>query len=168
MPKQNTKSTVKKTVVVKMRKSHRVLIFTMFAFLFICMLAAMIHVISSSAFDVETALLLLVIPAVLFLPCPLYYATWQITFDAEGMQKRLWGIKYKKREWTQVKEVRSAWLISERSYGIWIVLKDRKAIRFRMDCENAEAAKKLILSHCSITEHRGMIWRIYQSAKLFA
>ena len=157
MPKQNSKSTVKKIVVIKMRKAHRIAVLVMFSLLFLFILAAMIYVITSSNFEIGIILMLLAIPTFLFLPFPLYYATWQITFDADGIQKRLFGINHKKYAWTQVKEVRSAWLISERSYGISIVFKDRKSIHFRMDCENAEAAKKLILSHCSITEHRGLI-----------
>ena len=157
MRKQKSKSTVKKIVVIKMCKSHRILVLVMFSLLFLFMLAAMIYVITSSKFEIGIILMLLGIPTFLFLPFPLYYATWQITFDADGIQKRLFGIKCKKHAWTQVKEVRSAWLISERSNVISIIFKDKKAVRFRMDCENAEAAKKLILSHCSITEHRGLI-----------
>ena len=157
MPKQKSKSTVKRIVVIKMCKAHRVAVLVMFISLFLFMLAAMIYVIASSKFEIGIILMLLAIPTFLFLPFPLYYATWQITFDSDGIQKRLWGINHKKHAWTQVKEVRSAWLISERSNGISIIFEDKKAVRFRMDCENAEEAKKLILSHCSITEHRGMI-----------
>ena len=157
MSKPKTTSTTKKTIVIKMRKAHRILVLTMFSLLFLFMLAAMIYVITSSKFEIGIILMLFAIPTFLFLPFPVYYATWQITFDADGIQKRLFGINHKKHEWTQVKEVRSAWLVSERSYGISIIFKNRKAIHFRMDCENAEAAKKLILSHCSITEHRGVI-----------
>lgn len=157
MSKPKTTSTTKKTIVIKMRKAHRILVLTMFSLLFLFMLAAMIYVITSSKFEIGIILMLFTIPTFLFLPFPVYYATWQITFDADGIQKRLLGINCKKRPWTQVKEVRSAWLVSERSYGISIIFKNRKAIHFRMDCENAEAAKKLILSHCSITEHRGVI-----------
>ena len=157
MSKPKTTSTTKKTIVIKMRKAHRILVLTMFSLLFLFMLAAMIYVITSSKFEIGIILMLLAIPTFLFLPFSVYYATWQITFDADGIQKRLFGINHKKYAWTQVKEVRSAWLISERSYGISIVFKNRKSIHFRMDCENAEAAKKLILSHCSITEHRGLI-----------
>ena len=157
MPNQKRKSIAKKIVVIKMCKSHRILVLVMFSLLFLFMLAAMIYLIVLSEFGFGVDFILISIPTILFLPCPLYYATWQITFDADGIKKRLFGINHKKYAWTQVKEVRSAWLISERSYGISIVFKDSKAIHFRMDCENAEAAKKLILSHCSITEHRGMI-----------
>lgn len=157
MPKQKSTRTAKKTVIVKMRKTHRILVITIFSLLFLFMLTAMIYEIASSAYEMGTAIMLLAIPTFLFLPFPLYYATWQITFDAGGIQRHVLGISGKKRPWTQVKEVHSAWLISERSSGISILFKDGKAIHFRMDCENAEAAKKLILSHCSITEHRGMV-----------
>ena len=157
MPKQKSKSTVKRIVVIKMRKTHRIAVLIMFSLLYLFMLAAMIYLVALSEYGFGIILMLLAIPTFLFLPFPLYYATWQITFDADGIQKRLFGIKCKKHAWTQIKEVRSAWSISERNYIIRIVFKDRKAIHFRMDCENAEAAKKLILSHCSITEHRGLI-----------
>ena len=157
MPKQRSKSSMKKTVVIKMRKTHRIAVLIMFSLLYLFMLAAMIYLVALSEFGFGIILMLLAIPTFLFLPFPLYYTTWQITFDADGIKKRLFGINHKKYAWTQVKEVRSAWLISERNYVISIVFKDRKSIHFRMDCENAEAAKKLILSHCSITEHRGMI-----------
>ena len=157
MSKSKTTSTTKKTIVIKMRKGHRILVLTMFSLLFLFMFVAMFYVIASSEFEIGIILMLLAIPTFLFLPFPLYYATWQITFDADGIQKRLFWLNQKHYAWTQVKEVRSTWLISERSYGISIIFKDKKAVRFRMDCENAEAAKKLILSHCSITEHRGMI-----------
>ena len=157
MSKAKNASTKKKPVVIKMRKTHRILVLTTFSLLFLSMLAAMFYTITLSNFEIEIAIMLLVIPAILFLPLPLYYATWQITLDVGGIQKRFLGINCKKHLWTEVKEVRSAWLISERSYGISIIFKNRKAIHFRMDCENAEAAKKLILSHCSITEYRGMI-----------
>ena len=157
MSKPKTTSTTKKTIVIKMRKGYRILVITMFSLLFLFMFVAIFYVIVSSEFEIGTTLMLLAIPTFLFLPFLLYYATWQITFDADGIQKRLFWLNQKRYAWTQVKEVRSAWLISERSYGISIIFKDKKAVRFRMDCENAEAAKKLILSHCSITEHRGMI-----------
>ena len=157
MPKQRSKSSMKKTVVIKMRKTHRIAVLIMFSLLYLFMLAAMIYLVALSEFGFGIILMLLAIPTFLFLPFPLYYTTWQITFDADGIKKRLFGINHKKYAWTQVKEVRSEWLISERNYVISIVFKDRKSIHFRMDCENAEAAKKLILSHCSITEHRGLI-----------
>ena len=147
-----TSSKHAKPIVVKIRKAHRVFVITAFSVLFLSMLAAMIYIIASSAMEAGIAIMLLAVPVFLFLPLPLRYATWQITFDAHGIQKRLWGIHSKKYVWAQVKEVRSAWLISERGNGISIIFKDNKTIRFRMDCDNAKQAKQLILSHCSINE----------------
>ena len=157
MANPKARRSVKKPIVIKMRKAHRVLVLAMFGLLFLCMLVAMIYVMTSTGFHMGIVMILFAIPTFLFLPFPLYYATWKIKFDANGIQKHFLGKNGKKYPWSQVKEVRSAWLISERSNGISIIFRDGKAIHFRMDCENAEAAKKLILLHCSITEHRGMI-----------
>ena len=89
MSKPKTTSTTKKTIVIKMRKAHRILVLTMFSLLFLFMLAAMIYVITSPKFETGIILMLFAIPTFLFLPFPVYYATWQITFDADGIQKRL-------------------------------------------------------------------------------
>ena len=102
MSKPKTTSTTKKTIVIKMRKAHRILVLTMFSLQFLFMLAAMIYVITSSKFEIGIILMLFAIPTFLFLPFPVYYATWQITFDADGIQKRLLGINCKKRPGTQV------------------------------------------------------------------
>ena len=85
MSKPKTTSTTKKTIVIKMRKGHRILVLTMFSLLFLFMFVAMFYVIASSEFEIGTTLMLLAIPTFLFLPFPLYYTTWQITFDAEGI-----------------------------------------------------------------------------------
>ena len=91
MQKQKLISAVKKTVIVKVSKTYRILLLATFALLFLFMLAAMIHIIAMSQIRMWIHWMLLAIPMILFLPCPLYYATWQITFDAEGIQKRFFG-----------------------------------------------------------------------------
>ena len=118
MSRHKTTNTAKKTIVIKMRKAHRIFVLTIFSLLFLFMLAAMILLTLSGDYGIGISFLIIAVPTILFLPCPLYYATWQITFDADGIQKRLFGINHKMHPWTQVKEVRSAWLISERNYGI--------------------------------------------------
>lgn len=147
-------SGAQKIAAIKMRKAHRILVITMFSLLFLSMLAAMIYVVALSVLEIGTALMLLIIPAFLFLPMPLYYATWQVTLDATGIQQRLFGIRLKKRLWTQVKEVHSEWLISQRCNGIRIIFNDKKTVCFRMDCDHAEQAKRILLSHCSITKSK--------------
>lgn len=152
MSKQKSAKATHKSVVIKMCKSHRISILILSAFLIICMLVAIIYMISLSEFGFGTSLLLCTAAIIPFLPLPLYYATWQITFNKSGIHKHLFWINQKSRAWTQVKEVRSAWLTSEKSHIVSIIFKDGKTIRFRMDCENAEKARKLILSHCSIVQ----------------
>lgn len=141
-----------KTIVIRMCKKHRISILILSALLIICMLAAMIYMISLSEFGLRTGLVLCTVTIAPFLLLPLYFTTWQITFCEEGIQKRLFWINQKIHAWTQIKEVRSAWLTSEQSRIISILFQDGKPIRFRMDCENAEKAKRLILSHRSIIE----------------
>lgn len=152
MPNQKTKRTTKKTVVVKMCKTHRISLSILSAFLIVCMLASMIYLISLAEFESGIELFLCVAAIVPFLPLPLYYATWQIIFNADGIQRRVFLINQKFRTWSQIKEVRSTWSTSEGNHIISIKFKDGKTFRFRMDCENAEKARKCILSHRSIIE----------------
>ena len=154
MPHKKSKSSAKKTVVIKKCKAHRIFVLTTFSILFLLILAAMVYLIVLSEFGFEINFLLISIPIILLLPYPLYYASWQITLDAVSIQRRIFWLNQKPYPWTQVEEVRSSWFVSERNFAISIKLKGKKTIRFRMDCENAEAARKLILSHCSITEYR--------------
>ena len=93
MSKRKAVSTAKKPVVIRMCKNHRILILRIFTLLIIATLIAMIHVISSSEFGLEIDILLLALATIPFLPFPLYYATWHIIFAADGMQKRIFGIK---------------------------------------------------------------------------
>ena len=46
MPKQKSKSSMKKTVAIKMCKSHRILVMTIFSLLFVFMLTAMIYLVA--------------------------------------------------------------------------------------------------------------------------
>ena len=62
MPKQKSKSPIKKTVVVKMRKAHRIFVLTTFSLLFLSMLAAMIYVITASKFEIGIAKSIRIIP----------------------------------------------------------------------------------------------------------
>ena len=152
MSKRKAARTIRKTVVIKMNKTHRVSVFILSAFLIVCMLASMIYLISLAEFGLGIELLLCVAAIVPFLPLPLYYATWQIIFNADGIQKQLFLINQEFRTWSQIKEVHSTWLTSKSNHIISIKFKNGKTIRFRMDCENAEKARKCILSLCSIIE----------------
>ena len=140
------------TVAIRLCKSHRIAVYILSGSLILFSLAAMMLLVSFTEFRAGMKLLLCTAAILPLLPLPLYFATWQILFHENGIQKRLFWIRQKSRPWTQVKEVRSAWLISERNHVIRITFKDGKTIRFRMDCENAEKARKRILAHCSIAQ----------------
>ena len=86
MPQKKSKSTAKKTVVIKMCKAHRILVLTIFSLLFLFVFVAMILLILLGDYEIGIILLIIAVPTILFLPCPLYYATWQITFDADGIK----------------------------------------------------------------------------------
>lgn len=155
MSKRKAENTAKKTVIIRMCKIHRIFTLILPPFLIISIL--LLEITLSSEFSPGINNLLYIVAVIPLLPLSLYYVTWQIILDANGIHKRLWGINQKFHTWAQIKDVRSTWLISENNYVVSIKFTDGKAIHFRMDCENAEAAKKLILSHRSITEHRGFI-----------
>lgn len=152
MSRQNTSNTAKKTVTVRRRKSHRVAVFLLSAFLMVCILGAMICLLSLAEIGWGSSLFFCIAALIPFLPLPVYYATWRITFAPDGIRRCLFWFDQKCRPWTQVNEVRAIWLTSERCQVVSIRFKDGKTIHFRMDCDNAERARKLILSHCSITE----------------
>lgn len=153
MAKQKNTRSAKQPVVIKLRKSHRIATFILYAFFFFALLLATVFLAPPAAFGWGMSLLLFAMAAIPLLPLPLYFGTWQITFDSKGIHKKLFWIKGKSHTWAQVKEVRSALLISEKNTVVSILFKDGKAIRFRMDCENAEKARTHILSHCSIKDN---------------
>lgn len=142
----------RKTVVIRKRKSHRIAVYILSAILIICLDAELFYIFKLAELKLGISLLLCAAAIFQFLLLPFYFASWKITFCASGIQKQLFGFKQKGRAWTQVKQVRSVWSASERNYVVCILFKDGKTIRFRMDCDHAENARKLILSHCSIVE----------------
>lgn len=152
MSKQKTVSAAKKTVVIRKRKSHRIAVFVLSALFILCMNAALFYILKLSELESGISLLLCAAAIIPFLLIPFYFASWKITFHANGIEKQLFWFKLKSRSWTQIKQVRSVWSTSERNYVVCILFNDGKTIRFRMDCDNAENARKLILSHCSIVE----------------
>lgn len=139
----------RKQVIVRMCKSHRIGVITISALLIAGALVSMIVLVSLAEMDLWMGILLCAVPVVLMLPLPLYCSSWQITLNANGIHKRLFWINTGTHSWAQVKEVRSTFSYTEHEV-ISILFKDGKTMRFRMICENADKARKLILSHHSI------------------
>jgi len=79
----------------------------------------------------------------------LYYETWKISFDSDGVRKKVFGVSVKAYSYHQINDV-----ISKSSYTekriVRITFIDNRSIRFRLEDENAENARKRILSYHSI------------------
>lgn len=144
---------MKKAVVVQMNKSHRIGVLVVSSLLIVGVLASMIAMASMAEMELWLKTLLCIAPIIPLLILPLYYASWQIVLNINGIQKKLFWINMGSHSWAQVKEVRSTFSYTEQEI-ISIHFKDGKTVRFRMTCENADKARKLILSHHSINEHR--------------
>ena len=142
---------MKKQIVVRQCKSHCIGIWAFSAVFIFALLAFVIFMANLTDFSPVIAVMYCVIPVAVLMLLPLYYASWQITFDANGIHKRLFWINVGSHTWAQVQEVRSAFSYTEQEV-ISILFKDGKTLRFRMMCENATQARKLILSHSSIIE----------------
>lgn len=140
---------MKKQIVVRQCKAHRIGLWFFSAVFTFTLLAYVIIMVNLTELPPITAVMYCIIPVAVLIPLPLYYASWQITFNANGIHKRLFWINAGSHSWTQIKEVRSAFSCTEQEV-ISIHFKDRKIVRFRMICENADEARKLILTHCSI------------------
>ena len=59
MSKHKTTSTAKKTIVIKMRKAHRIFVLTIFSLLFLFMLAAMILLTLSGDYGIGISFLII-------------------------------------------------------------------------------------------------------------
>lgn len=140
---------MKKQIVVRRCKAHRIGIWAFSAVFTFALLAYVIFMANLAGLPPVTAVMYCIIPVALLMPLSLYYASWQITFDANGIHERLFWFNAGSHSWAQVKEVRSTFSHTEQEV-ISIQFKDGKTLRFRMICENAEKARKLILSHHSI------------------
>lgn len=142
---------MKKAVVVQINKSQRIGVIVISTLLIVGALVSMSVLVSLAEMELWMEILLCAAPVAPMMILPLYYASWQITFNANGIHKRLFWINAGSHSWAQVKEVRSAFSCTEQEV-ISILFKDGKTLRFRMICENADTAKKLILSHSSIID----------------
>lgn len=147
--KPHNRTNRRKQVILRKNKSHRIGVIIISALLIVGALTAMIVLVSLSEMELWIEILLCAAPVVPMMILPLYYASWQITFDANGIHKRLFWINAGSHSWSQIKEVRSAWSYTDQEV-ISILFNDGKALRFRMICENADKASQLILSHHSI------------------
>lgn len=78
----------------------------------------------------------------------IYFHTWSIDFTAGGIIRHRWGTE-QSYGWNDIQQVTSHFSPTEGPY-IRIWFRNGKAFQFRMDDENAAAAKKILLKHTSL------------------
>lgn len=140
---------MKKQIVVRKRKNHRIGIWVFYVAFIIVLLGYVIFIADLAELEPGVSITYFTVPVIMLMPLPLHYVSWQITLNANGIYKRLFWITMGSHSWTQVMEVRTTFSYTEQEV-ISILFKDGKTLRFRMICENADKARKMILTHSSI------------------
>ena len=133
-----------KAIVIKKRKSHRVVI-TVFSILMLAILTACVLELHGAV-----ALLLYIPPLVILVPFTLYYLTWNIRFDEKFIVKSVFFIEMNRFSYSTLREVNKRYFSSEQNFAIRMHFMNGKTLQFRMDDENADRAVKIIQKHCSI------------------
>ena len=135
---------MKKGIVVRKCKAHRV-----FLSVFAAIVLAAITICAISLND--PAVLLLSLPVlVIIAPMAIYFFSWQLHFDENQVQKRVFFRKVKTYSYAQLREVKRRYYISENNICVCMFFSDGKSIKFRMDDDGAELAVKELHRHRSI------------------
>ena len=137
-----------KTIVVKKKRSQR-----LFA-LIIGVATALVPVITSLITRISMKMMLLcVAPAfVIIYPLVLYTVTWKLCFEANGITNFVFGFRVKIHDYQEIQDAVCRYSSSDSAVIARIVFADGKSVKFRMDDENAQKARKYLLSHHSIRE----------------
>ena len=130
------------TVIVRRNRSRRymlrfLMVLDLLAAVLVCGFGAELLTIGTGA----ALFLLMTAPMAVLL---FFHERWSVTFSRDGI---LW--KGRLRPWTQVERVRESHSATDRQV-ISLHFRDGKTLRFRMEEENAEQARKMICCHFSI------------------
>ena len=137
-----------KTIVVKKRRSYRV-----FA-LIMGVATALVPVITSVIAQISIEIMLLCFtPAFMIIyPLVLYTVTWKLCFEANGITNFVFGFRVKIHGYQEIRDAVCRYSSSDSAMIVRIVFDDVKSVKFRMDDENAQKARKHLLSRHSIRE----------------
>ncbi len=140
-----------KIVVIRQRRNYRIFM-SLFSLLLMAVTVFLSVCIWISAQEEAglMAMLLVLIEGMLCLPMVLWYTTWKVTLHEQGIRKELFGHTIRDYTWNQVQAVENFYPYGSYDY-IYVLFKDGKKLNFRMDCDNASEAKRMLLSHFSIT-----------------
>ena len=135
---------MKKGIVVRKCKAHRVFLSVFAAFVWIAI------TISAISWN-DPAVLLFNLPILLIIASmAIYFFTWQLHFDENQVQKRVFFRKVKTYSYAQLREVKRRYYTSENNFCVYMIFSDGKTIKFRMDDDGAELAVKELQRHRSI------------------
>ena len=135
---------MKERIVVRKCKAHRV-----FLVVFAAIVLAAITICAISLNDPAVLLFNIQILAIIA-PMAIYFFTWQLHFDENQVQKRVFFRKVKTYSYAQLREVKRRYYTSENNFCVYMIFSDGKTIKFRMDDDGAELAVKELQRHRSI------------------
>ena len=137
-----------KTIVVMKNRSHRV--FTLIVGVITALVPIFISVVTRTSMG---TMLLCFVPAFMIVyPLVLYTMTWKLCFDPNGITRSVFGFSGKVHGYQEIRDAVCRYSSSDSAMIIRIVFADGKSVKFRMDDENAQNARKHLLSHHSIRE----------------
>ena len=135
---------MKKIIVVRKCKAHRVFLSVFAAFVWIAI------TISAISWN-DPAVLLFNLPILLIIASmAIYFFTWQLHFDENQVQKRVFFRKVKTYSYAQLREVKRRYYTSENNFCVYMIFSDGKSIKFRMNDDRAQTAVKELQRHRSI------------------
>ena len=134
-----------KRIVVMKNRSHRV-----FA-LIVGVAMALVPVITSAVTQITMGMMFLCFaPAFMIVyPLVLYTVTWKLCFDSKGITNSVFGFRGEIHGYQEIRDAVGRYSSSDSAMIIRIIFADGTAVKFRMDDENAQKARKHLLSrHC--------------------
>ncbi len=135
---------MKKGIVVRKCKAHRVFLAVFAAFVWIAI------TISAISWNDPVVLLFNLPILVIIAPMAIYFFSWQLHFDENQVENRVYFRKVKTYSYAQLREVKRRYYTSENNFCVCMVFSDGKSIKFRMDDDGAELAVKELQRHRSI------------------
>ena len=137
-----------RTVVVRKNRSHRV--FALVA----CIVMTLVPIFVSIATRVAMGMVVLCFSPALLIAYALawYDCSWKLILASGGITKSIWGVEGKCHSYQEIQAAVSGYSGSDRAMIVRIVFSDGKAVKFRMDDDNAVQARSYLLSRHSIRD----------------
>ncbi|MBQ8404703.1 MAG: hypothetical protein IJX55_09850 [Clostridia bacterium] len=136
---------MQKTVIIRKNKNHLYAV-RFFALVFVTVSLIITFGAKQNAGYGALLCSIFLVPALIIW---IYYETWKISFSNEKISKKCFFFT-SVFEWRSLRRVKQEYLFSEKGECIQMFFADGKNLCFKMKDQNAEKAKKIILSHCNI------------------